>query len=86
MDGGAFAGVVVEMALGFGDHAGNGGDVDDAAGEAFLVLGGGFEEGEKGGGGEEDLGDIGFVDVDPVVEGGVVAVEEVGFELGGVGA
>lgn len=86
MYGGAFAGVVVEMALGFGNHAGDGGDVDDAAGKAFLVLGGGFEEGEEGEGGEEDLGDVGFVDVDPVVEGGVVAVEEVGLELGGGGA
>lgn len=86
VDGGALAGVVVEVALGFGDEAGYGGDVDDAAREAFVVLRGFLEEGEEGGGHEEELGDVGFVGVDPVVEGGVLAVEEVGFEFRACGA
>lgn len=69
------------MRLRFQNAAGYGGDVDDAAGEAFLVLGSFFEKGEEGGGHEVELWDIGSVGVDPVVEIGVLGLEEILFEF-----
>ncbi len=46
-----------------------------------MVLGSFLEEGEEGGGHEVELGYVGLVGMDPVVEGDVVAIEEVRFEL-----
>ena len=68
------------------DEAGNGGDVDDGARVAVLVLACFLQKREESGGHEEELGNVGPVRVGPVVEGGVFVVEEVlGHFFGGLG-
>lgn len=68
VDGGALAGVVREVALRDLDHAADGGDVDDGARVAVLVLGGLLQEGQERGGHEVGADDVGGVDVGPFLD------------------
>lgn len=79
--GRGFGGVVGEMALGFEDRAGDGGDVDDAPRVAVLVVGGFLEEGQEGEGGEVELGGVDFIFRGPIIEISVFGVEEVLLEI-----
>lgn len=85
MVGGALAGVVGEVVLGLEHDAGDGGDVDDAGGEAGGQLARFLQQGQEGGGHEVELRDVGLVDVGPVVELGGFVVEEVLLEILGGG-
>lgn len=69
------------MCLGFEDGAGDGGDVYDGAGEAFVVLCCCFQERKEGGGHEVELGDVGAIGSLPILEGCGFIVEEVLLEF-----
>lgn len=69
MDSCGLAGIVAEVVLRGLDDAGDRGDIDDSAAVAVLIFGGLLEVWEECHGHEEELGDVGAVSVDPVIEG-----------------
>lgn len=78
-----FGRVVGEMVLSSLNKTGDTGDVNNAAGEAVLVLGGLCQEREEGSRHEESLGHVGLVRRYPVLDGAVRVVEQVLLHLVG---
>ena len=65
------------MGLRLEDLTRDGSDVDHAAGIAVMFFGGFLEEREEGEGGEVELGNVGLVGCCPIIEIGIVRLEEV---------
>lgn len=74
-------GVVGKVSLRFSNTAGNGGDVDDCAGIARVVLGRLLQQGEEGGSHHVQLGDIGRICIRPFGECGALGFEQVLLEV-----
>ena len=86
MDCRALAGVIAEVMLSRLGETRDRSDIDDGTRVAVLKFTSFLEEREESGGHEEDLRDIGAVCRYPVVESGVLVVEQVlGHFLSGLG-